>query len=62
MSKKKDQIANNLIKQLKIFFTDRSFSYEYGDYYISTKEYENGDLIRVFCSDWKHKVEKNNGW
>ena len=25
-------------------------------------EYENGDLIRVFCSDWNNKTEKNKGW
>ena len=57
--KKKDQIVNDLTKQLKIIFSDGSFSDEEGDYYISLMEYENGDLIRVFCSDWNNKTEKN---
>ena len=60
--KKKDQIVNDLTKQLKIIFSDGSFSDEEGDYYISLMEYENGDLIRVFCSDWNRKTEKNKGW
>ncbi|MDC3131832.1 hypothetical protein OA492_02855 [Pelagibacteraceae bacterium] len=58
----KDQIVNDLTKQLNIIFSDRSYSDEEGDYNISTMEYENGDLIRVYCSDWNNKVEKNKGW
>tara|TARA_Y100001970_G_scaffold93421_1_gene117777 strand:- start:5064 stop:5627 length:564 start_codon:yes stop_codon:yes gene_type:complete len=60
--KKKDQIVNDLTKQLNIILSDRSYSDEQGDYNISTMEYENGDLIRVYCSDWSNKVEKNEGW
>ena len=62
MFKKKDQIVNDLTKQLNIILSDRSYSDEQGDYNISTMEYENGDLIRVYCSDWSNKVEKNEGW
>ena len=59
---KKDGIVNELKNQFNVFFEDRSYSNENGDYYIQTKEYENGDKIRVFCTDWSEKRERENGW
>lgn len=59
---KKEEIVNELQIELNIVFEDRSFSNDEGNYFIKTKEYENGDLIRVFCTDWNSKTEKKYGW
>ena len=59
---KKDGIVNELKNQFNVFFEDRSYSNENGDFYMQTKEYENGDKIRVFCTDWSEKRERENGW
>tara|TARA_B100000900_G_scaffold408859_2_gene423808 strand:- start:824 stop:1387 length:564 start_codon:yes stop_codon:yes gene_type:complete len=59
---KKNEIINELKNQFNIFFEDRSYSNENGDFYIQTKDYENGDKIRVFCTDWDQKIERENGW
>ena len=55
---KKEEIVNELEIELNIVFDDRSFSNDEGNYFIKTKEYENGDLIRVFCTDWNSKNRK----
>ena len=59
---KKNEIINELKNQFNIIFEDRSYSNENGEYYIQSKEFENGDLIRVFCTDWSQKKEKESGW
>ena len=59
---KKNEIINELKNKFNVFFEDRSYTNENGEFYINTKEYENGDLIRIFCTDWNEKIEKDNGW
>ena len=47
---KKNEIINELKNKFNVFFEDRSYTNENGEFYINTKEYENGDLIRIFCN------------